>query len=234
MKTRPFLFVALAIGIAASAARANEAGGDAKSAAESATLKRILAHWKARQDRVKSFHFVLRDRLTLLKGSIDNLKEPEKKEPLVHCDKDEVYQSVQEIWLDGDDHCRYQAGEFFNPPPTEMKEGGRIAHWSTFDGHDWSWFLEGPWCRGPRHSTRAFVRGVVRKVTPAELDLDQPLRLAFRADHPSLPWRLANCRLITANAIIDGVRYVEIEQSNSSWRHQGAGLLPRLGRSPPR
>lgn len=222
MKTRPFLFVALAIGIAASSTHANEGGGDAKSAAESATLKRILAHWKARQDRVKSFHVVLRDRLTLLKGSIDNLKEPEKKGPLVHCDKDEVYQSVQEIWLDGDDHCRYQAGEFFNPPPAEMKEAGRIAHWSTFDGHDWSWFLEGPWCRGPRHSTRGFVRGVVRKVTPADLDLDQPLRLAFRADHPSLPWRLANCRLITNNAIIDGVRYVEIEQSNSGWRHQGA------------
>ena len=97
MKTRSFLFVALAIRIAASFAYAAEEGGDSKSAAESATLKRILAHWKARQDRVKSFHVVVRDRLTLLKGSIDNLREPEKKGQLFHCDKDEVYQSVQEI-----------------------------------------------------------------------------------------------------------------------------------------
>ena len=154
---------ALAIGIAGLLASADEGGGDSKSAVESATLKRILAHWKARQDRVKSFHVVLRDRLTLLKGSIDNLREPEKKGPLDRCEKDEVYQSVQAIWVDGDDRCRVEAGEFFNPPPAEMKEQGRIAHWTTFDGHDWSWFLAGPWCRGPRHSTRGFVRALCEK-----------------------------------------------------------------------
>ena len=36
-----------------------------------------------------------------------------------------------------------------------------------------------------------------------------------------MPWRLANCRLITTNAILDGVRCVEIEQSKSGWRHRG-------------
>jgi hypothetical protein len=40
-----------------------------------------------------------------------------------------------------------------------------------------------------------------------------PLLLTYRTLHPWLPWRVEDCRLITENAIIDGVRYVKIEQT---------------------
>jgi hypothetical protein len=213
--------VVLTLGLSMPVALANESG-KANPPADAATLDRILANWKARQDRVKTFHFVTRVRLTLVKGSIDNLREPERKGQVFYCDQDVVYEHVDETWVDGDNRCREESSEFFNPPPANSAQSGRVALRTTLDGKDFTWLIIGPLCRGPGHSTWGFRRGVVEKMNVADRRLDEPFCFAFRAAHPAMPWRPDNCRVITKNGIIDGVRYTEIERSARSGQRDGA------------
>jgi hypothetical protein len=217
---RAFILL-LTLRVSMSLALAHDGSAEPSPGADAATLKRILANWNAQEDRVKTFHFVTRVRLTLLKGTIDNLREPERKGQVFYCDKDVVYEHVDETWVDGDNRCRNESGEFLNPPPANTARPGRVALRTTFDGKDFTWLIIGPLCRGPRHSTSGFVRGVVEKMNVADRRLDEPFRFAFRASHPATPWRADNCRVITENGIIDGVRYTEIERSVSGGRRRG-------------
>jgi len=199
-----------------------DASGEANPRADAATLDRILSNWKVREDRVKTFHFVTRVRLTLSKGSIDNLREPERKGQIFHCDKDLVYERIDETWVDADNRSREESSEFFNPPFANSAQPGRVALRTTLDGKDFTWLIIGPLCRGPSHSTWGFRRGVVEKMSVADRRLDEPFRFAFRASHPAMPWRADNCRVITKNGIVEGVRYTEIERSAPGGKRQAA------------
>jgi len=159
--------------------------------------------------------------MTLLKGSMDDYPEPETKGSVLYCKEDHLYDDLSETWVDGDRHSRDELHELLSVPHADSIERSRVVSRMTFDGKTFAWLLTGPICRGPGISTRTTLRGSIKKVDATDLMLEEPFRFAFRMAHPSMPWNPGNCRLVTENAIVEGVRYTEIERSARGDRHLG-------------
>ncbi|HEX4072536.1 MAG TPA: hypothetical protein VHX68_15250, partial [Planctomycetaceae bacterium] len=173
----------------------------------SPVLQRIFANWKARRERITSLHFVWDIRLTIPKGRPDGA-EPDNGAVPTDRHKDE---HGNELWIAGDDHVCAEFREWPSQPHAKSADKPGIVGRQTFNGQ-----FESRFWVSPSEKMRFVPEGWMH---PAKEQSDfgsrqfTPILLTYRTRHPWLPWRVEDCRLITENAIIDGVRYVKIEQT---------------------
>lgn len=199
----------------------------------SATLKRIFANWKARADRVKSFHFVWDSRVGIPKGATDPFAHHGDPLPKTFC---EIKYSLRdtEFWAEGNDHFRY---EFFKP--SVHRDGSfdtKARHRITFDGTHYL-VLSLPFGDPPQ--------GYIRHLQPSDFELDplnplvprlkrrrssrypersfydlhdailQPLVVTFRPFVPVPGWEIEHCRVIPEESEKGGL--IKLECQDPSW-----------------
>ena len=189
-------------------------------------LSRIFAAWKARQERVKSFHFVWESRIALPKGYAFPIY---RDTPLVGGLHDEGAaigaESVEfttprsQLWVEGTDRIRDDSVELSFKGPKEWPETGRIR--KLVDGMKVS-RLEMPaaagaspqlvvWDQLSLKNQSAFqLANSARRLDPQTFDFE-PLCFAFRALAPALGWTPENCRIVGEDVLVDGVRCVQIQ-----------------------
>jgi hypothetical protein len=161
------------------------------------TLKRILANWRARQDRTRSFHFEWNTRLVQKnrrRTSVQNLHRA--------------------LWVAGNDRFRFEralVGEGQNRWDHHTRDQ-RACDGST------NYVLE--WLRGPSDPPQGAIRPA--KGTP---DLDNfECEAIFRAlrplDSPDAwqdakyhTWHDATYHVVTQSAIVDGLHCVKLERT---------------------
>jgi len=191
------------------------------------TLSRILGNWKARQDRVKSFHFSWDTRITLPKGY---LFPTYWNNPVVGGLKDggmaiaekgvELTIPRSEFWVDGKDRVR---DEFFTVICKGLSDWPRAARIRMIvDGTTISRLTmptapgESPviaiWGQTSVKGLSAFpLRERGSRPDPRTYDW-KPLCLAFRPLDQALGWpSVENCRIVAENDLVDGVRCVEVQ-----------------------
>ncbi len=88
---------------------------------ESAVLKRILANWRARQERVKSFHFVMDRRLTIPK---EYFAEHRGENGRTEFHDEHSVVRGNEWWVDGNDRIRFEYVLFHS----DIGQSGRNSH----------------------------------------------------------------------------------------------------------
>lgn len=196
---RRILFVVVLLLYCKSAAAADPDRAPAVSAPASPVLARIFANWKARRERVTSLHFVWDMRLTRPKGRRDGAEDRHQDE------------HGNELWIAGSDHVCGESGPWLLISHAKSADKQGIVGRQTFNGQ-----FESRFWVSPSEKLHFVPEGWMH---PAKEQSDfgsrqfTPILLTYRTLHPWMPWRLEDCRLITVNAIIDGVRYIKIEQT---------------------
>jgi beta-lactamase regulating signal transducer with metallopeptidase domain len=196
-------------------------------AANSPTLARVFAAWKARQERVKSFHVSWDLRIVLSKGSIipSGWEVAGVRQRYVEIDdKKEVAFTVRqsEWWGEGMDRLRRDFGEFGYGGASGWKEISRFR--LTRDGSLNSRL------HVPTRSTEVPTMAIWRQVpvkNPSgrsrsgdfllnDFHVDWwPLRLALRPLGPNSGWSPDNCRVISENDLVGKVRCVKIQKGKA-------------------
>jgi len=219
-------------------ARAAPADDGPKAAHEAAVLDRIFANWKARHDRVSSFHFVFDCRTTCKKGSADFLS---RSNPPAVLSKDQVFeQRGAELWVEGDDrmceastpHWKLPHASSIDKPRSERNVilGPTTARY---------WGSASPWL-GDASPQKWQPCGVLwRTATDRPLSIygSGAILLAFRPQHPSLSWLRKDCRLVDEKALLNEVPHVELQRVVQSKRIPGgriAGYAETIWTSPAR
>jgi hypothetical protein len=201
-------------------ARADDAP---KTAHEAAALDRIFANWKARHDRVRSFHFVYDCRTTHRKGSPDPLFGA----PLDH---DEIFDEIgAQLWMEGDDRLCWVDTPMFKLPQATRKGVSRVTFRLAIVGKTAWWYVAGPpyetgGAPSPAVAPHAmfYPAGAQGRMVPEPL-LQAPL-LTFRPEHSAVvTWLKAQCHLVNEHAAVDNGQYVEFQR-----------VVPRGGRWEPR
>jgi hypothetical protein len=188
------------------AAAADPGNPPTASRAGSPVLQRIFANWKARRERITSLHFVWNERATVPKGQRDGA-DPVNT---VVAEDRHYKQDGDELWLTGRDRLCAEYHEWPSSLPAKPAGKEAIVGRNTFNGElnsrfwispsDKLLFVPQAWIRRAKEQDDFAARAAT------------PILLTYRTLHPWWPWRPEDCRLITENAIIDGVRYVKIEQ----------------------
>jgi hypothetical protein len=166
----------------------------AKAAANSRTVARIFASWKAQQERTKSFHFVW-DTSEVPRGKAVN-------------DGLELAHSQYECWVDGDDRYRFEASTVRQP-----KANGSVRRkhdWTVFDGKIYSSLS---WSEGSNLPARGKLWDFGRRRPGFLNDELRPLLLVFRAFDQRGRRRGDQYRLATKDAIVGGVRCIKLQNS---------------------
>jgi hypothetical protein len=186
-------------------------------AAESRTLMRVFANWRARATRVKSFHFTWDAAVGIPKGVDDRTWQhlhPDALPPKTTRNVKYLFRQC-EFWLEGDDHFRLE--KFVVSHHRDGSTDVKSRHQSTFDGtHDRSVMLPGSSTDHPRGSIRNieptdFWPTDESQQTPRmptfrganegryyELDAatEHPLWLTFRPFPPVLDWDPEHCSVV--------------------------------------
>jgi hypothetical protein len=189
-------------------------------------LSRIFAAWQARQDRVKSFHFSWESRVALPKGYAFPIYWDTPVVGGLHDGGAEIgAESVEftipqsQLWVEGKDRIRDEYVELSFKGPKDWPQTARIR--KLVDGMKVS-RLEIPvaagkspqlvvWDQLSLKNQSAFqLADWVRRLDPQTFDFE-PLCLAFRALAPALGWSPENCRIVGENALVDGVRCIQIQ-----------------------
>jgi hypothetical protein len=210
------LLVAVAAACSLPIAGADDRKADPQAAAELAVRKRILANWRARQDRIKSFYVAWKP------GPHD---QPSKwaRAGLV---------GVHQLWVAGDDRYREEFPNLtFGWPEVfghqEQACDGKslrtlctplkIARSNgTLENPSDNWF--------PSGTVQALKDRPERKQNIAE-DAEM---LAFRPlQSPNGDWTLENSRVTSQNAIVDGRHYVKIRKDKKSGITEACWVDPR-------
>lgn len=159
-------------------------------AAHSQTVSRIFASWRARQVRTKSFHFAW-DTYTARHGEA------------VNNDESQTPPSHYECWVGRDDRYRFEASTVL---PSKAKGSQRHNHeWITFDGKIYSVLR---WTEGSTLPARGKLWSFLQKAPDFLNDKLRALQLVFRGDR-----RPEQYRLITEDAILNGVRCIKLQSS---------------------
>ena len=211
---RPVNFLLVICVSAGGAACADERASAADGRpAVSPVLKRIFHNWKARRERVTSLHFVWDQRLTFRSTSPD----PNAARGPVIGRKSREEQHTKELWLSGDvQMCLDMRERPATPHATPAQNRGLVRR-ETFDGTLASqfWLSQAPNCC-------VLEAWIYREKEPDGLGLNFiPIVLTYRTQRPWRPWSPETCRLVTENAIIDGVRYVKIERPVEAFGFRG-------------
>jgi hypothetical protein len=212
----PILFLAATPALSLSA----RADDPPQTAHSSAVLDRIFANWKARHDRVRSFHFTLDCRTTLKKGTLNFLSDPPTP-----FERDQVFQQFgAQYWMEGDDRRCLINTPGFKIPQVKPVDTGRIAERWVMAGDKSLWYHGSPLYETGTAPLKAFSpHGFLRLHSEFEVlypnGMVRPLMLAFRPEDSIDPWLRAPCRLIDENAAVDEGRYVKFQRV----------LMPRRG-----
>jgi hypothetical protein len=198
---------------------------DSSAAGRARTLNRIFAAWKARHDRVKSFHFSWVSRAALPKGftfgltpTIGGLKDPgytvEEEGGF------ELKIPESDLWVDDQSHVRDDFVEVAHEGPKKWKEAARIR--KIVDGTKISLLTtplgtgESPriaiWAQASVANLSAFAWRDTGAWRDARVLDWSPLRLTFRALDPALGWSLSEtCHVVDDAAVIDNVPCVTVQ-----------------------
>jgi hypothetical protein len=178
---------------------------------ESAVLDRIFANWKARQDRVRSFHFVYDCRTTYRKGSPNP-----RLRLMTPLDHDEVFEQVgAQVWMDGDERLSWVEPSQFKVPDANRMDVSRVVFRNVIVGNSGWWQISGPLFEPSNSATRAQALyypasgfGRLMPVTPLHA-----LLLNFRPQRPAVvTWAKDQCRLVSEQATVDNGQYVEFQR----------------------
>jgi hypothetical protein len=190
-------------------------------------LSRILDAWRARQERVKSFHFSWDNRITLPNGYVfpsafvdapvvGGLDDQGAK---MGAEAVEFTSPRSELWVEGNDRIRDDYFEIACKGPKDWPHTARIR--KIVDATKIS-RLETPLATGKSPQLAVWRQVSVknqsafemwdtsRRVDPQTYDWE-PLCVAFRALDPALGWAPENCRIVGENVLVDGVRCVQIQ-----------------------
>jgi hypothetical protein len=188
-------------------------------------LSRIFAAWRARQDRVKSFHCSWDSRVALPKGYAFPIYMDPPVVGGLHDERAEIgAESVEftipssQLWVEGNDRIRDEYVELSFKGPRDWPQTARIR--KLVDGMRVS-RLEIPaaagkspqlvaWDQLSLKNQAAFQLAGLRRLDPQTFDFE-PLCFAFRALAPALGWSPENCRIVGENVLVDGVRCVQIQ-----------------------
>jgi hypothetical protein len=183
------------------------------SAEESRVLERIENNWRARQERVKSFHFVTSARVTIPKEFFKEHRQENGRTEF----KDEHYETPRhQLWVDGNDKMRTE-GMKFNPNiprstnQTAVGQGPRESR--VICGKS-----EKQLTTFPNSNEIAFGRvfdGTERDSTRRTRGVSHPVLALYRSfpawNDPTPPkWHV-----VTTNAIINNSHYVKIERRSA-------------------
>jgi len=209
-----FIFVAFGLGLLLfppklpAGKSASEPAG--ASAEESRVLERIEHSWRARQERVNSFHFVMSTRITIPKEFFKQHRQENGRTEF----KDEHYETPRhQLWVDGIGKMRIDSAKFNPNAPRSTKQAvvsqgpresrvinGRSEKQLTTFPNANEIALGRVFIGSERDSTRR-VRGV-----------SHPVLALYRSfpvwnDPTPIKWRV-----VTTNAIIDHSHYVKIQR----------------------
>ena len=205
--------------VAASEHHEAEPGGQSK------TLSRVFSAWRARQKRVRSFHFTWDLRIVLPKGAY---AFPRGRRGLAglrtwNVEFDgaghlEFTFPQSEWWGEGTDRSRSDFGQFEYSEASGWNEKARyrLTHAGSLNSrlHVPASPSEPPqiaiWRQVPvkNPSNRSSSGDFLLK--DREIDLG-PLRLALRPFGPTAEWSPENCRVINENATLGNVRCIMIQ-----------------------
>jgi hypothetical protein len=196
------------------------------SAHEAAVLDRIFANWKARHDRVHSFHFVYDCRTTHRK------RAPNPRTPIVTpLEHDEVFEQFgAQLWMDGDERLCWIDTPRFKVPHAKATDTSRVIFRNATDGKTGWWYdAGGSYAAGEtqaatvqRHARLWPMVSAPGRMVPQHQV--HALLLTFRPEQPEVvTWLKGQCRLVDEHAVIDNGQYVEFQR-----------VVPRGGRWQPR
>jgi hypothetical protein len=203
-----FLFVA-----AADSSMPARAADPPPSLYEAAVLDRIFANWKARHDRVRSFHFTYDCRTTYRKRKVDPLSNPRKQ-----LDHDQAYDKFGlQVWVDGDDRMCLLITPSFQAPDARPTDTGRVVARFVAAGNTSYMYCSGPWLETSRPPDRAFApygrlyRTIVLQAEEPNISFEA-LFLTYRPRPPWLRLKREQCRLVDENAAIDNGHYTKFHR----------------------
>ncbi|HEV3415509.1 MAG TPA: hypothetical protein VG056_01795 [Pirellulales bacterium] len=221
-----------------------EANADKPLDAKSPTLARVFAAWKARQERVKSFHFTWDCRLSLSSGyDFPDTFVLAAVQARGEIGADNVLYTIpqSEFWGEGQDRYRDDFFMVSYSPPNTWKRGARIRN--VIDGVMHSRLVV------PLLSGEAPLMTVWRKVdamnnSNQELsgdlhwiarDIDlQPLLLGFRPVNPATGMVPERCQVVGEHEVLDDAHYVKLQFDpidDWEWQRFYQGVPPSLDRS---
>lgn len=202
--TRCILVVVGASALVAGAQAEEEKAATGTSVDKSPTMERILANWKARQVRIKTFHVSWESRVRLRPGRHVIRVANGRTTVLMVGEAPLVFDPLPmaNFWMAGNDRFRYERR-------TALE---RVA--------------EGTWAMSVsdgRSEMSCLVRSDFRRQArlPTDADEDEgrrsieliPILLSFRPLVAETPgWDPRRCRLVTEHAVIDNVHYIKIQR----------------------
>jgi hypothetical protein len=201
--------------------------GRPASSPPSPTLARILAVWKARQERVKTFHFCWDSRITVPKGYSfpDAPVLGGLKADGVEIDRDNVQYTIpqSELWVEGNDRFRDELLMVQCSGPSDWKQIARIRY--TIDGTRHSRLNT---LLGSGEPPRVTLWNKVSVKTPSRWGMSgenfqwdarnvdlTPLMLTLRPLLPTFGWSAERCRVVSENSIVDNVHCIKIQMEET-------------------
>jgi len=178
-------------------------------AEESRVLQQIERNWRARQERVKSFHFVTSARVTIPKEFFKEHRQENGRTEF----KDEHYETPRhQLWVDGNDKMRTE-GMRFNPNLPKTTNQGAVSQ-GPRDVRVICGKTEKQLTTFPDPKAIAFGRvfkETERESTRTRRGVSHPVLALYRSfpawnDPTPLKWRV-----VTTNAIINNRHYLKIE-----------------------
>ncbi|HEX4071887.1 MAG TPA: hypothetical protein VHX68_11975 [Planctomycetaceae bacterium] len=206
LSTTLFLFVAI---LSAGSPAAGESDRSAKhdSSKESTVLKRILANWTARQERVKSFHFVWDRRITVPK---EYFAEHRSENGRSEFHDEQFAVRDDELWVDGNDRIRRDSVKFVPGGPSTVEQSARDCQVVLGNSEKHLFTTDDPNALriGDILSGRELNRLVM-------FGYANPPMAAYRPFHVRRIIDPQTWRVVTFDAIIGNVHCVKIERRGS-------------------
>jgi hypothetical protein len=190
-----FLVTAVSYPLAAPELASTVRGDDrATTAHEAAVLDRIFANWKARSERVHSFHFVWNCRNTFKRGSPDVLGDPNNL-----LKQDVVLEQVgYQYWMDGKDRRCVISPVSYRVPLAKSGDVKRVAVRWVLVGDKSLYFFGAPLyeghSQGVRPSGHLLLHSHFETLLPNEML--RPIMVAYRPQDSLDPWLQGQCRLL--------------------------------------
>jgi hypothetical protein len=167
--------------------RPGEKGPHPQTATDDEVLKRILANWRARQDRTKSFRYAWNTRYSEEGTS-----------------RTRVHELRRALWVAGDDRFRFERAVVSSPQYWRARNAQDLR---AFDGST-HYVLE--WLQSPSDAPLGAIRAHKEMQDFDDLECD-PLYLTFRPFH-QLGWGDSKFRIVARHEIVDGRTCIKLER----------------------
>jgi hypothetical protein len=222
---RAFLITAFLCAVSAKAEGQSQAGDDP-------VLRRVFTNWKAHQERIRSFYFRWNEKITLLKGSIDDFRPAVPRQLRRHSEEETYYSPNVEIWVDGEDRVRQDGHAWFKTSDAKSWAQAPLVFRRTCDGRIRSEYDRFPPCLSLDPAPRAWTRGWIETVNSKEIP-EAALVLVLRSLRPPSAWSPDQCRVVTENAVFEGGALRRARAARAESADRPNPVDPLLGRSAP-